>query len=120
MADKPSAKPRRRSRRWLKRFTLMVCLPLVAVGAAVYLYVSGGRYVTTENAYVKANIVAVSADVSGRVVDVQVRDNELVKPGQLVDLAGLVELPQLLALAGAELASLDAADQVTVIVVPRG
>ena len=45
---------------------------------------------------------------------------QLVKPGQLVDLAGLVELPQLLALAGAELASLDAADQVTVIVVPRG
>jgi N-methylhydantoinase A/oxoprolinase/acetone carboxylase beta subunit len=45
---------------------------------------------------------------------------QLVKPGQLVDLAGLVEQAQLLALAGAEVAGLDADEQVTLIVVPRG
>ena len=45
---------------------------------------------------------------------------QLVKPGQLVDLAGLVEAPQLIALAGAEIAALDAADLVTLVIVPRG
>lgn len=45
---------------------------------------------------------------------------QLVKPGQLVDLAGLVEAPQLIALAGAEIAALDADDLVTLVVVPRG
>ena len=45
---------------------------------------------------------------------------QLVKPHQLVDLAGLVESPQLLALASAELASLTPEDEVTLVVVPRG
>ena len=45
---------------------------------------------------------------------------QLVKPNQLVDLAGLVEAPQLLALASAELAALEPADEVTLVVVPRG
>ncbi len=45
---------------------------------------------------------------------------QLVKPGQLVDLAGLVELPQLLALASAELTPLEPDESVTLIVVPRG
>lgn len=45
---------------------------------------------------------------------------QLVKPSQLVDLAGLVEASQLLALASAELASLEPAEPVTLIVVPRG
>ncbi|MEY3161179.1 MAG: hypothetical protein RIT25_1170 [Planctomycetota bacterium] len=47
-------------------------------------------------------------------------DVKLVKPTQLVDLAGLVELPQLLALASAELAPLEPAEQVTIVVAPRG
>ena len=45
---------------------------------------------------------------------------QLVKPHQLVDLAGLVEAPQLLALASAELAPLAPEDSVTLVVVPRG
>ena len=45
---------------------------------------------------------------------------QLIKPSQLVDLAGLVESQQLLALAGAEIAGLGADDPVTLIVAPRG
>jgi hypothetical protein len=45
---------------------------------------------------------------------------QLVKPNQLVDLAGLVEAPQLLALASAELTPLAPDDDVTLLVVPRG
>jgi len=64
------------------RILLMIVLPAIAVVVALQLYANGGRYIVTENAYVKANIVAVSADVSGRVVAVAVADNQLVKPGQ--------------------------------------
>jgi membrane fusion protein (multidrug efflux system) len=68
--------------RRLTRFALMVVVPLAVAGVALHLYATGGRHVVTENAYVKANIVAVSADVSGRVVEVDVEDNQLVEPGQ--------------------------------------
>ncbi|QDV06753.1 Acetophenone carboxylase gamma subunit [Planctomycetes bacterium Poly30] len=44
---------------------------------------------------------------------------QLVKPHQIVDLSGLGEANQLLALASAELAALDAADPVTILVIPR-
>ena len=49
---------------------------------------AGGRYVTTENAYVKAPIVSVVSQVSGRVADVYVADNQVVRPGQKLRLSG--------------------------------
>jgi membrane fusion protein, multidrug efflux system len=72
------------SRRQTVRFVLIVVLPLlvVAVGGAVYL--STGRYVSTENAYVKADMASISADVSGKVVQVDVRQHQQVQPGQLL------------------------------------
>lgn len=45
---------------------------------------------------------------------------QMVKPGQLVDLAGLVEASQLLALASAEVSALEPDEAVTLVVVPRG
>jgi len=82
MAKDAAAKPRKRaSRRRVMRILLMIVLPAIAVVVALQLYANGGRYIVTENAYVKANIIAVSADVSGRVVSVAVADNQRVKPG---------------------------------------
>ncbi|WP_169518363.1 HlyD family secretion protein [Solimonas variicoloris] len=52
-----------------------------AAAVAVYAYVFGGRYVSTDNAYVKANLVNVSADVSGKVDTIYVHENEPVKHG---------------------------------------
>lgn len=51
---------------------------VVAV-AAVAAYLLGGRYVSTDNAYVKANLVNVSADISGKVDAVYVQENQLVR-----------------------------------------
>ncbi|MBZ0092895.1 MAG: HlyD family secretion protein, partial [Sulfuricellaceae bacterium] len=42
----------------------------------------GGRYVETDNAYVKADKVPVSADVSGTIKEVFVRENQTVTRGQ--------------------------------------
>ncbi|HXP31953.1 MAG TPA: HlyD family secretion protein [Stellaceae bacterium] len=70
-------------RGWL-RILLMLSVPLALVLAAGYLYVTGGRYVSTDDAYVQADMIAVSADVGGRVVEVDVRDNQQVTDGQLL------------------------------------
>jgi len=72
-----------RPRRML-RGLLLVVVPLAAVAIGLHYYVLGGRYEVTENAYVKAHIVAVSAEVAGRVVEVGVRDNQSVDAGALL------------------------------------
>ena len=69
-------------RRMLTRFFLMLVLPATAILAGLTYYYSGGRYVTTENAYVKAPITSVIAQVSGRVKQIHVRENEVIAPGQ--------------------------------------
>jgi membrane fusion protein (multidrug efflux system) len=68
----------------LLRLVLLVGVPLAAAAVALHLYARGGRHVETDNAYVKAHIIAVSAEVAGRVVEVAVRDNQAVTKGQLL------------------------------------
>jgi len=78
-----SRAPRVWARRML-RGVLLVVVPLVAVAIGLHYYVLGGRYEVTENAYAKSHIVAVSAEVEGRVVEVGVRDNQPVATGALL------------------------------------
>lgn len=66
------------------RTVLLVVVPLVAVLVGIYIYAESGRYVTTENAYIKSNVVAISSDVSGRVEWVGIDDNTLVRKGQIL------------------------------------
>ena len=81
---------------------LLVVVPLlVAIGGA-FVWQSGGRYVSTENAYVKADIAQISPEVGGRVIEIGVRDHEAVKAGDL--LMRIDPEPYRLALAKAEAA----------------
>ena len=50
------------NRRFL-RLLLMVVLPLVAVLAGTWWYLGAARYVSTDDAYIAADAVAVSSDV---------------------------------------------------------
>ena len=63
------------------RQLLMIVVPVLALVVIGYLYLTSGRYVSTDNAYVKADMVSVSPDVGGRIVEVFVRQNEVVKAG---------------------------------------
>ena len=63
---------------------LFLLVPLLAVIFGLQWYAHAGREQETENAYVKADIVAISAEVSGRVVEVAVHDNEAIEAGALV------------------------------------
>ncbi len=67
-----------------KRLILLVVLPLVIALIGLIIYLKGGRYVSTENAYVKADVIAVSSRVAGVVVERAVKENQAVKAGQLL------------------------------------
>jgi len=71
-----------KSRRERLRLPLMWGVPLLMAAGGLYLYLTGGRYQTTEDAYLRAAEVAISANVSGRVSEVDVHDNEQVHRGQ--------------------------------------
>jgi membrane fusion protein (multidrug efflux system) len=66
------------------RLPLMLLGVLVVAGIAAGVYLSGGRYVGTDDAYVKTARVPISADVAGRVVELAVHDNQPVHRGDLL------------------------------------
>ncbi len=67
-----------------KRLILLVVIPLIAALVVGALYLKGGRYVETDDAYVKADMVPVSAQVSGAIQKVFVGENQNVAQGQLL------------------------------------
>ncbi len=64
------------------RLPLMLAGPLVVLIAASWWYLTSGRFVSTDDAYVQAARTMISADISGRVVAVSVHDNQRVAKGQ--------------------------------------
>ncbi len=64
-----------------RRLILMSLVLLAGVAAALWVLFSGGRYVETDNAYVKAVRIQISPEVSGRVAAVMVDENQLVEKG---------------------------------------
>jgi len=66
----------------MTRLLLLVIVPVAAVLGGGIVYLKGGRFIETENAYVKAEKVPVSAEVSGPVREVLVKENEAVTAGQ--------------------------------------
>jgi membrane fusion protein (multidrug efflux system) len=88
------------------RLVLLLVVPLLATAAGLFWWMSGGRYVTTENAYVKAHIVQIAPEISGQVRSVPVADHASIAAGET--LFTIEARPSRLALDSAE-AELDAA-----------
>jgi membrane fusion protein, multidrug efflux system len=84
LEGRPAIIGRRRPLRQRLRLPLMLAGPILVLLAAGYWYLTTGRYVSTDNAYVQAARVAISTDISGRVVEIGVRDNERVSAGQVL------------------------------------
>ena len=69
---------------WIVRFIFIVVVPVAVALAGLYVYAHGGERVETENAYVKADIIAVSSELDGRVSNVEVDDNQYIEKGALL------------------------------------
>ena len=64
------------------RLPLMVGVPLVVGAIGLYFYLTGARYESTDDAYLRAAQVSISPNVSGRVIEVDVHDNQAVRRGE--------------------------------------
>lgn len=76
-APQPSVPPEKRN---IRRRLFAVGPILVVIFSAAF-YFTSGRYEETENAYVKANKVTISAEVAGPIVAIAVHENQSVKKG---------------------------------------
>jgi membrane fusion protein (multidrug efflux system) len=90
-AEKPrtkiAAEPRRRLMAGLRRYRrtlLLVVLPLVAALAGLTFYLNGGRYVTTDDAYVGAQKVLITPDISGKIIKIAVKEGQQVAAGDVM------------------------------------
>ena len=66
------------------RWPLMIGVLLIALLITLVVYLTGGRFQSTDDATVQGARVSVSSSISGRVVNVAVRENQVVKTGQLL------------------------------------
>jgi membrane fusion protein (multidrug efflux system) len=82
------------------RLPLMLGGIVILVVAGAFMWLSGGRYVSTDDAYVQADKLMVSTDVSGTVTDVDVKEGQRVHKGDV--LFRLDPTPFRIALANAQ------------------
>jgi membrane fusion protein (multidrug efflux system) len=84
VADAPAAEKSGRFAQFGRkrlRMILLVGLPAIAALIGLALYLSGGRYISTDNAYVGAQKVLITPDISDKIVHVAVVEGQHVKPG---------------------------------------
>jgi membrane fusion protein, multidrug efflux system len=79
-AGRAPAKPRRSL---LKPVLMLGGIALVIAGSG-YVWLTGGRFISTDDSYVEAAEVNATTDVSGIVADVMVHEGEPVKTGQVL------------------------------------
>ncbi len=79
-----SSAPAKPKRNGLRRSILMFGLPVMLAVGGSYFWLTGGRYEATDNAYVHQVIVSLSSDVAGRIIEVDVAENQHVAAGQVL------------------------------------
>jgi membrane fusion protein (multidrug efflux system) len=74
----------RRRARALLRFVLLIAIPLAAAVAGLAVYLMGGGTITTDNAYIGAQKVLITPDISGKVARIVVQEGQQVAPGDVL------------------------------------
>lgn len=73
-----------KSKRKPLRTILMLALPVALLAGGSYVWVTGGRYQETENAYLQQAKMSIAAQASGRVIESHVVDNAAVAAGDVL------------------------------------
>jgi membrane fusion protein, multidrug efflux system len=66
------------------RSVLLIGGPVLVLVVLAFFYLTGGRYVSTDDAYIQSARVDISTEVSGRILEIDVRDNQHVKKGDIL------------------------------------
>ncbi len=80
---KPKRTRKQGGRNWIKTI-LMLIVPAILIVGGVYYYLTSGGSVSTDDAQVKQDIVSASAQVTGPVEEVFVRNGSEVKKGDIL------------------------------------
>lgn len=75
--EAPKPEKSRKRLRWL----LLVVIPLIAAIGGLYFYLAGGRFISTDNAYVGSQKVLITPDISGKVSKITVAEGQRVAAG---------------------------------------
>lgn len=70
----------------IKRYRkpLLLLAPVVLVIGGLYVYLAGGRYESTDDAFLQTGLISVSPRINGTVTEVDVVDNQKVHKGQVL------------------------------------
>ena len=66
------------------RLPLMIGAPVLIGAILLFVWLTGGKSESTDNAYVQAARTPVSATIDGRVVEIDVKENQPVRKGQVL------------------------------------
>ena len=66
------------------RWPLLIGGPVLVLAGVAWAVLTGGRYQSTDDAYVQAARTPISANVSARVVELDIHDNQAVKKGDVL------------------------------------
>lgn len=66
------------------RATLLLLVPLVVLVVISVFYLLGGRYISTDNAYIGQQRVLITPEVSGKVATISVVEGQQLKPGDVL------------------------------------
>jgi len=102
--DAPATAPEPDSGKRRRRL-LMFSVPLIVIAVGIWFWATSGRFVSTDNAYVKQDIVSVSSDVGGRIVEVRVKENQIVEAGDVLFVVDQAPYQLALQQANAEIAN---------------
>ena len=91
------------ARRW--RLPLMIGGPLLILAVVAYFVLTSGRFQSTDDAYVQAARVPISASIRGRVIELDVKENQPVRAGQVLFRLDVNDYKAALEQAQAQLAS---------------
>ena len=61
--------------------SLLYAATLIALAGGLYVYLQSGRYISTDNAYVGAQKVLITPDISGKISRVRIAEGQRVQAG---------------------------------------
>jgi membrane fusion protein, multidrug efflux system len=62
----------------------LIGVPILVIVGALIFWLQGGRHMSTENAFVKADIAQIASEIPGRIVELRIHDHSAVSAGDVL------------------------------------